>query len=484
MSKLKRIICVLTSCTVLIFGCYFLPKQRAEASLTLTFLGTAAGFCALGMLLYGVCTSSDDSFVNDHASDFASDIGFSSLNPDSFISQACFDATIFLYSAGVLAAEAYNSGYCSSFISSSNPISVIDNTFKLSIPSSVLTLSYTNSEGTHTLNLVSETSNPVFISLSSDSSKIFFYSSCSFSGTFVSPLVWDRLNNGSPKIGCEYYSSFDGYGSSLQGGTSYPGIISNLVEFFSYFGYTLSPSTFSTLSQFANSIDPSLEIDTPITSKPVIPGACDVFNSSKSLDSYHVDSPGNDVLDIGNLLEKTGCDTVDDVVSKVYTGELSVQDVFDGLHTQPYVDVDVDTGTIAIPGETTNSRPVSLDKDLSIPADIVGTDTYVPANPPLDNTTNSRPKGAYSFPLADFFPFCLPFDLYQFCNLFVAPSKTPVITLDFSTFLPYLDKDNPDQYVYTFDLHSLDKLAQIIRNLELFGIVLGLGLITRRIIGW
>lgn len=479
--KIKKIICCLTACAVLTFSCVFCPRQRAEAFVLAPVVGTVAGLFALGLLCYGVSTSSDSDFVQDNAESWASSNGFFSDPTQSIMNTIC--ASLFLSSIKLYADLAYSSGACSTEIQ--GPVQLPEGSKFFNSGLAV------DCSSSRTLSYGDKFSNGFTITTGGRGGSLFFVLDCNNTFRVISSQKrWDtectfRYNLNASRGGsvwlCTGFDTYENtqiYNYNLT--SYYQQFLSNGFPIIQYSG---------TWQEYALKYV-SLPVDYGISAeiaKPVIPGACDVFNSSKSLDSYHVDSPGNDVLDLGNLLDKTGCESIDDVVSKVYTGDLTASDVIGGLDCRPYVDVDVDTGTIAIPGDTTNSRPISLDKDLSIPSDIADTDTYEPLNPPKDDTTTDRPtlpKGAYAFPLADYFPFCLPFDLYRFCTLFVATPKTPEITLDFSTFLPFLDKENPEQYVYTFDLHSLDRLAEIIRTLELFGIVLGIGLITRRIIGW
>lgn len=493
--KIKKIICCLTACAVLTFSCVFMPRQRAEAFVLAPVVGTVAGLFALGLLCYGVSTSSDSDFVLDNVDSFSDAVGFLADPFAEVRTTVC--ASLFLSAVLPFAEKAYSSGACSSVIQGPGilpdyftPVSDGKSLY-FDISNSPSNISYSCDDFYFNLSFRNDNNLSRYLSIFYDGTFIYFISN---SGSQVlsnhisisyyrSSSFSARLFNTKTLYHSLYYQSSKGFEYS------HPSFTSDLLFGLQSLGYPIYSSSISIeeyIDTYLVNFDGSLTVE-DLLCRPVSSGACDVFNSSKSLDSYHVDSPGNDVLDLGNLLDKTGCESIDDVVSKVYTGDLTASDVIGGLDCRPYVDVDVDTGTIAIPGDTTNSRPISLDKDLSIPSDIANTDTYEPLNPPKDDSTTDKPtlpKGAYAFPLADYFPFCLPFDLYRFCILFVATPKTPEITLDFSTFLPFFDKENPEQYVYTFDLHSLDRLAEIIRTLELFGIVLGIGLITRRIIGW
>lgn len=73
------------------------------------------------------------------------------------------------------------------------------------------------------------------------------------------------------------------------------------------------------------------------------------------------------------------------------------------------------------------------------------------------------------------FPFSLPFDLYNCCKLLNAEPETP--ELDYTINLVVYD------WRVNYDLHWLDPAARVIRIFELLAFVVGLILITRRLIG-
>lgn len=479
---LKRSLCILLSCTVLIFSCVFMPRQRADAFVLAPVVGTVAGLFALGLLCYGVSTSADSDFVQDNSESWAASNGFFSYPTQSIMNTIC--SSLFLSSIKLYADLAYSSGVCSTDIEGPKNFTSLEEGFIFNG-----SFNYSTSKG-ESFYTTSSLSSPLF--LYQDSTRYITIFSFDLSLLDSSSVFFKRFQYG--VLGTQSLCTNHYYINSqihFAKSTLEP----YYAEVFQSMGIPLSTGSLKVDSYIQNVVFPSLDslpghvVDTPITAKPVIPGACDVFNSSKSLDSYHVDSPGNDVLDLGNLLDKTGCESIDDVVSKVYTGDLTASDVIGGLDCRPYVDVDVDTGTIAIPNETTNSRPISLDKDLSIPSDIADTDTYVPINPPLDDTSSdrtSRPSGSYTFPLSNFFPFCLPWDIYKVLSIFHTSPKAPVISIPLGSFfsdIPGVDKYTTD-YVCTIDLgdENFKKWFQILRLLESIGIIVGFVLISRYLI--
>ena len=93
----------------------------------------------------------------------------------------------------------------------------------------------------------------------------------------------------------------------------------------------------------------------------------------------------------------------------------------------------------------------------------------------VSNTSNSENSSdiPYSFDLTQFFPFCIPFDIYEFLSLLAAEPEAPV----FSWVIPVPQMD--DSFTLTVDLSAWDDVARIFRAFELLAFILGLALITR-----
>ncbi len=221
-----------------------------------------------------------------------------------------------------------------------------------------------------------------------------------------------------------------------------------------------------------------------------IPAAKDVFGGIDELieKAYQVDMP--DVIDMSGGLEKlrttSGISdlTWNDVMNRVASGELSMSDVLEATDAVPYVLVDDRTGEIATtdtPAE--NIKRVVLDKDLAIPdaATIEAAEDYTPR---YDNDDNN-PTGKYKFPLFQFFPFCLPWDLYQVFSAFDSEPVAPVIKIPIGKLFSGLKYVNCDsEYVAEIDLGDEDYEIwfQILRTLESLGIVVGFVLVARKLI--
>ena len=105
-------------------------------------------------------------------------------------------------------------------------------------------------------------------------------------------------------------------------------------------------------------------------------------------------------------------------------------------------------------------------------------------NPPLDDLTpdDSTDKwepptdpGKFALDLKDFFPFCIPFDLYDFFSCLNADPVAPVIEWQ-------LPLPGGSTYPITLDLSVFDPVAKILRTMELLLFCVGLAFKTRDLI--
>lgn len=87
--------------------------------------------------------------------------------------------------------------------------------------------------------------------------------------------------------------------------------------------------------------------------------------------------------------------------------------------------------------------------------------------------------GNYTVALSDLFPFCIPFDLYNIVSCFkadpVAPSAEIKIPVGY-------DGSEFTWETYTVSLSDFDPVAAVVRVLEYIAFVIGLMLITRKLI--
>jgi len=82
--------------------------------------------------------------------------------------------------------------------------------------------------------------------------------------------------------------------------------------------------------------------------------------------------------------------------------------------------------------------------------------------------------GDYTLDLREFFPFCIPFDLYEFLRLLAAEPRAPVF--NWTIAVPQLGVNFP----VNIDLSSWDEVAELFRKLELMAFIFGLAMVTRQ----
>ena len=107
------------------------------------------------------------------------------------------------------------------------------------------------------------------------------------------------------------------------------------------------------------------------------------------------------------------------------------------------------------------------------PPDTGDTDSSTPTDPSVPDVPSDI--AAYTFSLNDIFPFCIPFDLYDFLTCLDAAPVAPVI--EWALQLP-----GGGTFPITLDLSPFDSVAQLLRRLELLIFCVGLALKTRDLI--
>lgn len=316
------------------------------------------------------------------------------------------------------------------------------------------------------------------------------------------PAYYFLANNGSlycVSKGTNTYFQFSGSlnGSLSASGNSYRGygyycfnygsMNPNAILILSSAGYNFAKSSL-TVSSFidrlvSGSVDyPSISAD--VNKEVVIPAAKDVFDGTGSLDDYQLDNP--DVIDFGSALSQlqsaTGNPalTWEDVIGGVNTGEISVSDVLDATDTVPYVLTDSRTGELAdvdTPAEFV--KPVALTDELAIP----DAQTIADSEPYTPKYNKNSDTGKYRLPLFQFFPFCLPYDLYDFLSKLDVEACAPVWEIDTTPLFKHLRFFKADDgYKITIDLSKYDDIFSIIRVFECIGIIVGFVFVSRKLI--
>lgn len=503
---MKKVLCITLSCTIFVFSVFFLPSRKANAELVLLGIGLAAAI-AVGLVCYGVAvesTNEGESEALDRACDVVMDT-FDGSTKNEIMSQFMADWSLFWLTVGDAAATLFAEGYVSNvateggYFSTSSALFLDGSGFTTNMKDLATYLSsdaacnpcYTNPNYSGS----SYYNNGTSLKFSAYSDADISIVLCADKLVFIHTLgtnTWNTLR--------AYYTDYFTTTDSLQGGTALPGhpgyyyksISGDVSHWQQFFRANAIPITLSTQnwSDIIGSID--LDNTTPISADlnigatSCVPAAQDVFDATGSLDSYKIDPLTGDYIDFGNVLTQTGCDTYQDVITGVRDGVISPSDVMDSLDAVPYVLTDVDTGEIATsdtPAEKTKAVP--LTDTLAIPADIAAADTYTPVSTADDTGDTTVSTGTtYAFPISKFFPFCLPFDIYDFLVFFQAEPKTPVFTVDFAPIVSKIPLiyDKTKDYTFTIDLSGFDTLAQIVRIMETIGAIVGLAVVSRRLI--
>lgn len=134
-------------------------------------------------------------------------------------------------------------------------------------------------------------------------------------------------------------------------------------------------------------------------------------------------------------------------------------------------DVLVDVGAIPVGTTVSGVTDIIIDNALAgtLDASIEETADLPPVVPP-------EAVGDYTIDLTSFFPFCIPFDVYDAITLFSADPVAPNMPL-YMTW-------RGTQYGFDIDLSSFDSLAAILRRMEIILFIVGLAAVTRRYIKW
>lgn len=131
--------------------------------------------------------------------------------------------------------------------------------------------------------------------------------------------------------------------------------------------------------------------------------------------------------------------------------------------------------------EVQNPQPIEVpDPDPGVNPDPdpgVGVDpapdidpTLAPDNP-SDGTGEPPPFIDMTMNLKNFFPFCIPYDIYDFLSILAADPVAPEFDLKLFGL--------GEEFTLHIDLSPFDDLAALVRSFELMGFIIGLGIITR-----
>lgn len=169
----------------------------------------------------------------------------------------------------------------------------------------------------------------------------------------------------------------------------------------------------------------------------------------------------------------------------IITNEGTAIDIIGGTMNFPYDDADFDEGDGAILDvgaswgedlrdiveqdipENYQDSTITYDQEQSI------TDEYVEDSSLTE--VSEEPSEYQVQGLQSVFPFCIPFDLYNFVDCLAADPVAPSFTWRF--YVPGICDEN-----IVIDLSDFDQAAQILRTMELLLFCVGLAFVTRKII--
>lgn len=217
------------------------------------------------------------------------------------------------------------------------------------------------------------------------------------------------------------------------------------------------------------------------------PAAQELARQNKTSTGIRLDVKTADgVPDVKAALDGAGVSTVDELVASVAAGDVAMQDVFADAKVTPYVVADTTSGVVVtdlgVAADAAGVKPVALTKELTVPADLTAAATYA-----IQGKTWDPDMAKYRLPLFQYFPFCLPWDIYQVLTSFAADPVAPQIEIPIGKF--FANKKSFDgsavaNYTETLDLgdEKFSKWFSALRLLESAGIIIGLVLISVHLI--
>ena len=160
--------------------------------------------------------------------------------------------------------------------------------------------------------------------------------------------------------------------------------------------------------------------------------------------------------------------------------EVTVEEDEDGNKKyilNPIYDPGSNPGTGTDPGTDPDPDPDPNPDSGNGSGNNTGTDSGNPGSGGVGSVPSGAPAHFALGDLSKFFPFCIPFDLFDFFKLLNADPVAP----EFSWTIQDLSGQS---YSLTIDLSEWDSVAQLFRRLQLFLFVCGLAAASRKFIKW
>lgn len=256
---------------------------------------------------------------------------------------------------------------------------------------------------------------------------------------------------------------------------------------FSHFGLDVSFSSETSLDSWFSSTYSSLTFsqksDNFIGPVYTYPAAQDLYKSTGTAAGIRLDVQTQDgVPDIQAALDGAGVDTVDDLVAGVAAGTVPMSKVFADAKVTPYVVADTATGAVVtdlgVSATAAGVKAVGLTQDLAVPKDLTTAAAYT-----IKGKTWDPEMSKYKLPLFEYFPFCLPWDIYQVLAAFSADPVAPVFDVPVGKILSGVRSANVSKAASVsakidFGDDNWSKVFEVIRILECAGIIVGLCLVA------
>lgn len=213
------------------------------------------------------------------------------------------------------------------------------------------------------------------------------------------------------------------------------------------------------------------------------PAAQELYKSTGTAAGIRLDVQTEDgVPDIQAALDGAGVKTVDDLVAGVAAGTVPMSKVFSDAKVTPYVVADTATGAVVtdlgVSATAAGVKAVGLTQELAVPKDLTNAVAY-----PIKGKTWDPEMSKYKLPLFEYFPFCLPWDIYQVLAAFSADPVAPVFDVPVGKILSGVRSADVSKAASVsakidFGDDNWSKVFEIIRILECAGIIVGLCLVA------
>lgn len=123
-----------------------------------------------------------------------------------------------------------------------------------------------------------------------------------------------------------------------------------------------------------------------------------------------------------------------------------------------------------------STETMTIDKASDIPAETETTAEAVNQGELISTATPSTELADYTIDLRNYFPFCIPWDLYDMITLLVAEPVAPHVQY------PFVIEPLSVNYTIDLDFSQFDAVAAVLRTMELLAAGIGLALMTKRLI--